>query len=230
MRTKIQQVSDTAVRLQFGSTIDHALTYILLDFVNRLELNCIVGITSWEIAYTTVTVHFEPWRISGSDAILFLRQLGQGMPNPAAAVQGGTLEIPVCYGGEHGPDLADVADYHGISQTQVIDEHTSAVYPVAFIGFAPGFPYLFGLPAALATPRLSTPRQRVPAGSVGIGGPQTGIYPNDSPAGWRIIGRTPLKLFDYTREPSALCAAGDTVRFVPITAEEFEANTHEDRS
>ena len=221
MRTKIQQVSDTAVRLQFGSSIDHALTYILLDFVNRLKLNCIAGITSWEIAYTTVTVHFEPWRICGNDAVLFLRQLSHG--DAVAAVPGRTLEIPVCYGGEYGPDLADVAEYHGISQAQVVEMHASPVYPVAFIGFAPGFPYLFGLPAALATPRLSTPRQRVPAGSVGIGGPQTGIYPNDSPAGWRIIGRTSLKLFDYTRDPSALCAAGDTVRFAPITAEEFEA-------
>jgi KipI family sensor histidine kinase inhibitor len=122
----------------------------------------------------------------------------------------------VRYGGEHGPDLQRVADHAGLSTTDVIARHAVAEYTVAMLGFAPGFPYLLGLDAALATPRLATPRTRVPAGSVAIGGAQTGLYPQASPGGWNLIGRTDRVLFDPQRDPPALLAPGDRVRFVPV--------------
>lgn len=128
------------------------------------------------------------------------------------------VEIPVHYGGEYGPDLAAVAAHCGLSEQQVIHRHSAAQYTVFFLGFQPGFAYLGGLPAALATPRRAEPRLRVPAGSVGIGGEQTGIYPASSPGGWQLIGRTALQLFEPQREPPSLLLPGDSVRFIPQEA------------
>lgn len=128
------------------------------------------------------------------------------------------VEIPVHYGGEYGPDLATVAAHCGMSEQQVIHRHSAAQYTVFFLGFQPGFAYLGGLPAALATPRRAEPRLRVPAGSVGIGGEQTGIYPASSPGGWQLIGRAALQLFDPQREPPSLLLPGDSVRFIPQEA------------
>lgn len=125
------------------------------------------------------------------------------------------VEIPVIYGGTHGPDLAVVARHTGLSECEVVERHAQADYITYFIGFQPGFPYLGGLPASLATPRRSEPRLEVPAGSVGIGGGQTGIYPLPTPGGWQIIGRTDLRLFDPQRQPATLLQPGDRVRFVP---------------
>lgn len=125
------------------------------------------------------------------------------------------VTLPVIYGGDMGPDLADVARYTGLSEKQVVEQHAAGEYVVYFVGFQPGFPYLGGLPAALATPRRAEPRLSVPAGSVGIGGNQTGVYPLPTPGGWQIIGRTPQALFDPTQEPPGLLMPGDTVRFVP---------------
>ena len=127
-----------------------------------------------------------------------------------------TVEVPVRYGGADGPDLEDVARLHGISPEDVVRIHASAEYLVYFLGFSPGFPYLGGMPAAIATPRLATPRTHVPVGSVAIGGDHTGIYPVASPGGWRIIGRTPLELFRAERAPLTLLRMGDYVRFVPL--------------
>jgi KipI family sensor histidine kinase inhibitor len=123
-------------------------------------------------------------------------------------------EVAVRYGGEDGPDLDDVAAHVGRSPDEVVARHAASEYVVAFIGFSPGFPYLLGMPAELATPRLDSPRTRVAPGSVGVGGPYTGIYPSATPGGWRVIGRADVELFDATREPPALLAPGDRVRFV----------------
>lgn len=131
------------------------------------------------------------------------------------------VEIPVCYGGAHGEDLDAAASELGMTAAELVDRHSAAIYTVAMIGFAPGFPYLTGLDPALALPRLATPRTRVPAGSVAIGGAQTGIYPRESPGGWRLLGRTPLALFDAQRDPPSLLSPGDRVRFVPIDADAF---------
>ena len=133
------------------------------------------------------------------------------------------VEIPVCYGGSYGEDLKDVAAHAGLTEEEVIKLHSSVDYNIYMLGFLPGFPYLGGLDPKLFTPRLDNPRTKIPEGSVGIGGEQTGIYPLESPGGWRLIGRTPLKLYDPDREQPFLYQAGDYIRFVPITAEEYEA-------
>ena len=143
------------------------------------------------------------------------------IPQPGEAPER-LLEIPVCYGGEFGEDLEELARRHDMTADRVVELHTAATYFVGMLGFAPGFPYLAGLDRRLVTARRSTPRARVPRGSVAIGGEHTGIYPLDSPGGWHVIGRTPLTLFDLDRDPPSLLQAGDKVRFVAIAPEAFE--------
>lgn len=140
----------------------------------------------------------------------------------AQAAEGDIIEVPVCYGGTYGPDLEAVAQHAGTSVDDVVERHAGGRYTVAMLGFAPGFPYLLGLDPALAMPRMDTPRTRVPAGSVGIGGAQTGIYPREGPGGWQLIGRTPLALFDPTRDAPSLLQPGQRVRFVAIDAAAFD--------
>jgi inhibitor of KinA len=131
------------------------------------------------------------------------------------------VEIPVCYGGEFGPDLKDVAELHGMPPDRVIALHGSRPYIVYFLGFVPGFAYLGELPEELVTPRLSTPRRSVPAGSVGIAGTQTGVYPISTPGGWRLLGRTPLAMFQSARAQMSMLSIGDRVRFVSISSAQF---------
>lgn len=131
------------------------------------------------------------------------------------------MEIPVCYGGELGPDLAYVAHYHKLSEEEVIELHASGEYVVYMLGFAPGFPYMGGMKKEIATPRKETPRLKIPSRSVGIAGEQTGIYPIESPGGWQLIGRTPYSLFLPDEEPPALLQAGDQIKFKPISYEEY---------
>lgn len=159
---------------------------------------------------------FDPDRLEGDAACarlmaLWQAQLGQAVPDLAASR---LVELPVQYGGEAGPDLASLARHHGLSPREVVRLHSEAEYRVFFLGFLPGFAYLDGLPEALHTPRLATPRPAVPAGSVGIGGAQTGVYPCASPGGWHLIGRTPLPLIDAAAQPPTLLQPGDRLRFV----------------
>ena len=133
------------------------------------------------------------------------------------------IEIPVCYGGEYGPDLNDVSAMHGITPAETIELHSSATYLVYFLGFVPGFAYLGELSEALVTPRLPRPRRSVPAGSVGIAGSQTGVYPFTTPGGWRLLGRTPLSMFRSDRNAFSLLTIGDRVRFTPISRQRFTA-------
>jgi inhibitor of KinA len=145
------------------------------------------------------------------------------MPEDAVAEPGGRLvRVPACYGGEFGPDLEEVSRHQGLDPEEVIALHSGATYRVYMLGFTPGYPYLGGLPARLAMPRLNVPRQLVKAGSIGIAGVQTGIYPVASPGGWRIIARTPLRLFDPSAATPFLFAAGDRVQFEPIDRQQFE--------
>jgi inhibitor of KinA len=143
------------------------------------------------------------------------------------ASEGRTVELPVCYGGEFGPDLATVAEHAKLSPEEVIKRHCAGNYLVYLVGFSPGFAYLGGLAKELATPRHATPRPRVPAGSIGIGGEQTGVYPVSTPGGWNLIGRTPLRLFLPEQDPPVMLRAGDRVKFRAISMEEFV--TMEDR-
>ena len=174
-------------------------------------------------AYASLALFFDPARIDMAGVHRWVGTLPTE-PDHTPAAQGRTVEIPVHYGGEHGQDLDSAAAELGLDPQTLIARHTAPLYTVAMLGFAPGFPYLTGLDPGLALPRLATPRTRVPAGSVGIGGAQTGIYPRESPGGWRLIGCTPLRLFDPMRSDSpALLAPGDRLRFVAVDAATFAA-------
>lgn len=220
MTVIVQIISDTALRVQLGRRTDSDTQRRVRSFCHAVSTAELYGVTGCTPGYTAATVVYEPWRVSGSDLIVRLRTLAANLVLPPAS-DPDVVEIPVCYGGELGPDLAEVASLHGMTEKEVIARHCEPLYAVEFIGFLPGFPYLSGLPDLLSTPRLQSPRLNVAAGSVGIGGSQTGFYPLDSPGGWHIIGRTPLKLFDIHREPCSLLKAGDTVRILPIELTEF---------
>ena len=185
-----------------------------------LELEPVAGVRNLHPAYCSLLIKFDALRMRHDELEAVLRQYLERLeevklPEPRH------VEIPVCYGGEFGPDLAEVCAMHGMTAAQVVELHASAEYRVYFLGFVPGFAYLGELPRELVTPRLAAPRKRVPAGSVGIAGNQTGVYPFATPGGWRLIGRTPLKMFRADRDGLSLLSLGDRVRFTPISAERF---------
>ena len=221
MTPEFSPVGDLAVRAAFGAEISPRLNVHIRRFCHRLGAEPIRGVTEWVPGYAAVTVYYRPWDI-GYDALRRALAQHAGEAGATPTPEAGRVEVPVCYGGECGPDLEEVAAAHGLTPAQVIERHTGSDYLVYFLGFLPGFPYLGGLDPSLATPRRATPRPSVPAGSVGIAGTQTGVYPLETPGGWQIIGRTPLCLYDPDQQPPALLAAGDHVRFVPITAGQFE--------
>ena len=177
------------------------------------------GVTETVPAFASLLVRYDPLRTDYDGVSAALRSLAAEI-TAGSAQTGRMVDIPVCYGGAYGEDLPDVARHAGLTEEEVIRLHSGRTYRIYMLGFLPGFPYLGGLDERLFTPRLPTPRTRIPAGSVGIGGEQTGIYPMASPGGWRLIGRTPLCLFAPDRKLPY--AAGDSIRFVPIDAREFE--------
>lgn len=172
------------------------------------------GVTDLVPAFASVLVRFDPRRVAGVAVRAGIERRVAALPDRSPPA-GRTHEIPVAYGDADGPDLADVARASGLAEEEVVALHAGADYEVRFLGFAPGFPYLSGLPARLETTRLAVPRTLVPAGSVAIAGRYAGIYPRATPGGWRILGRTLRVLFDPRRDPPAVLAAGDRVRFVP---------------
>jgi len=185
-----------------------------------LESEPVAGVRNLHPAYSSLLIKFEAlqMRHDGLEAILrkYLERLEEvKLPEPQR------VEIPVCYGGEFGPDLAEVCALRGMTAAQAVELHASVEYLVYFLGFVPGFAYLGELPKELATPRLAVPRRKVPAGSVGIAGNQTGVYPFATPGGWRLLGRTPLRMFRADRDGLSLVSIGDRVRFTPINAERF---------
>jgi inhibitor of KinA len=213
---------DAALVVELGDAIDPQVNRCVHALAHVLEECPAVGLGEAVPSYRSLLVHYDPLWLSWAEVkALVTRSLHKCQESPPLEPR--QVEIPTAYGREFGPDIAFVAEHHGLSVEEVIRLHSGAIYTVYMLGFTPGFPYLGGLPARLATPRLATPRQSVPAGSVGIAGPQTGIYPLATPGGWQLIGRTPAALFDPGRTPPALLEPGDQVRFVPISAEEFAA-------
>ena len=218
------------VRDRFDDAPDETLSEVLAA-LRRLENAQIPGVIELAPAYTTVAVFFDPLRAihdgAGPDGVieLLIQRIGEALAGRRRQHKHAahTAEIPVCYDLEFAIGLERVARHAQISPGEVIDLHRAAQYRVNCIGFTPGFPYLTGLPKRLATPRHAIPRKEIPAGSVAIGGAQTGIYPQESPGGWNVIGRTPLRLFDPQRDPPVLLQTGDEVRFRKITREEFQA-------
>jgi KipI family sensor histidine kinase inhibitor len=178
------------------------------------------GIEAVVGSYCTLLLHYNPLQVGFQELTTLLLGLEKTL-GQAAIAKTRTVDIPVSYGGEFGPDIGFVAQHSGISINEVIILHSAADYYIYAIGFAPGFCYLGGLDPRLHAPRLTAPRQNVPAGSVGIAGHQTGVYPLASPGGWRLIGRTPLRLFAPERQQPLLYQAGDTIRFRPVSEDEF---------
>lgn len=222
-------MGEGALLLRFGERIDAALNARVHAAARALRDAALPGVEELVPAYASLLLRFDA--ATAADAARMreveravravLDASGEDAEASARAETARTVEIPVCYGGDFGPDLDAVAAHAGLGADAVIARHAAGDYRVAMLGFAPGFPYLLGLDPALHAPRLATPRTRVPAGSVAIGGAQTGIYPRELPGGWRIVGRTPLALFDLARDPACLLAPGDRVRFRAIDAAEF---------
>jgi KipI family sensor histidine kinase inhibitor len=209
----IHPASDRSLLFSFGDEISFDAHVAVARLTRCME--GVRGILNLHPAYTSVLVDFDPCLRSHAEveSLVLERMAGdreQAPPEPRH------LEIPVRYGGEFGPDLADVARHTGLTEARVVELHAAAEYVVYFVGFSTCFPYLGGLPPELATPRLSAPRKHVPVGSVAIGGAQAGIYPLASPGGWRLIGRTDLQLFDLLATPPPLLRMGDRVRFIPV--------------
>ena len=215
-----QAASDRSLMVRFGDTISLEIHQRVRALLALLTAEPVDGVYNLQPGYTSLLITFDPLQRDHGELEAVVRSYVERMDAvqlPAAR----RVEIPVCYGGDFGPDLLDVAKLHGITSEEVIRLHSSAAYLVYFIGFVPGFAYLGGLPEAIATPRLPEPRWSVHPGSVGIAGRQTGVYPVRTPAGWRLIGRTPLQLFSPQRETMNLLSIGDEVRFVPISPDEF---------
>jgi KipI family sensor histidine kinase inhibitor len=220
--TRFQTASDQSLLVYFGEEITLEAHQRVMKLLWLLQSKPVAGIRNLHPAYCSLLVEFDALALQHDELEAILRQYLDEiedvcLPEPR------TVEIPVCYGGQFGPDLEDLSSMHGITPSQAIELHTSAVYVVFFLGFVPGFAYLGGLPKELATPRLAAPRRSVPVGSVGIAGDQTGVYPFSTPGGWRLIGRTPVAMFRPDQKEMSLLSVGDRVRFTPISGEQFSA-------
>lgn len=240
-RMEMKPLGDSAILVQFGTELNQETHLKVKTLTAHLDAHPFDGLIECVPAFTSVTIFYNPLRIrhiykeqrksmyhlemkaSPYEVVRsIVEELAAGLEQAAEAKRR-VVEIPVCYGGELGPDLEAVAEYHGLLTSEVIDIHSQAEYLVYMIGFAPGFPYLGGMSEEIATPRHSSPRLSIAAGSVGLAGKQTGVYPISTPGGWQIIGRTPIDLFRPDQNPPTLLQAGDIVQFKPISLEEYKS-------
>lgn len=226
----IYSLSERALTIEFGNQISLHLLDAVSAFNRQLHDQPFPGFETTIPAYATLTVVYDPLLVAASGLLgetcfekisNYLTALNH-QPKSKIETKANLITIPVCYGGDYGPDLQELADLRQMDIDEVISIHSQAIYKVYMIGFMPGFAYLGGMDERLATPRKSTPRKSVPAGSVGIAGGQTGIYPLQSPGGWQLIGKTPLKLFNVNRAQPSLLKAGDEVQFRKVSVSEFE--------
>lgn len=219
-RPRLHASGDSLLLVEFEARMDAAVNARVVALAAAIAAAALPGVRDVVPGYASVGVHVDPLRL---DAAALERVIAHSWDAAAGAeAVGRTVEIPVCYGGVNGPDLADVAAFAGCSADDVIRRHASGTYRVFMLGFLPGFAYLGAVDAAIAMPRRDSPRTAVPRGSVGIAGQQTGVYPTESPGGWRLIGRTPWRMFDATRAQPALLRAGDLVRFVPAPVDQWD--------
>ncbi len=213
---------DSAVTVEFSKEMSEETNRKIRHLAAKL--GNIRGVGESVPAFCSMTVYFDPFVISRKTLEKKITKIVKAYREDTAA-QKRVFLIPVCYEGEFAPDMEDVCSLTGLDREEVIKIHTSVDYLIYMLGFLPGFPYLGGMDKRIEAPRLETPRTSIPAGAVGIGGKQTGIYPLASPGGWRLIGRTPIKVYDPQRENPILYRAGDYIRFYPITAEEFNSHS-----
>lgn len=225
----IKPLGDSALVVQLDSVVNEETHEKVMCFMQAVNRKPFKGFLEAVPTYTNVTIFYDPFEVHQAyecDATVFetvsslvkgyTMQIGHNNKGKARLI-----EIPVLYGGEYGPDLAHVAAINNLTEEEVIELHTGSEYLVYMLGFAPGFPFLGGMDERIVAPRKRTPRAKIPAGSVGIAGKQTGIYPFDSPGGWQIIGRTPVDLFLPHQSPPTLIQPGDRLRYVPMSYEEY---------
>lgn len=221
MTVHFLNAGDTAVVVQFGDIIDRKLSTRVLQLSHQIRATQLTGVTDLVPTFRSLLVNYDPLQITAAELKERLTNLLDHVETHVGETR--HLVIPVCYEGEHAPDLKEVAHLTGLSTAEVINTHSNTLFHVYMLGFVPGYPYMGDLPDSLVLPRRADPRMRVPAGSVAIASTMTAIYPLESPGGWHLIGTTPVKLFDVKRESPALFRPGDTVRFEPISAEQFQA-------
>lgn len=228
----IRPLGDSALVIQLGDEISSTLHNKIINLVHIIEQESFKGFIEVVPGYNNVTVFYDPVTIrlnnkrnkekTAFDIVSALIMNNVKKIETKSAVKKRLIEIPVLYGDHCGPDLKYVAEFNGITMEKVIELHTKQDYLVYMIGFAPGFPYLGDVDKKIATPRKEKPSPKIPAGSVGIAGEQTGIYSLDSPGGWQVIGQTPVDLFNPKSSPPTLLESGDEIRFIPITQEEYQ--------
>lgn len=211
----VRLAGDTLLLVEFEAAIDPLVNERVVELGRALRARRLAGVRDVVPGYCALGVHFDPLRIDLTALERVVAADGRALEAITALPEARLVEIPVRYGGPDGPDLDEVARFAARTTADVIALHSSTIYRVYMLGFVPGFAYLGSVPSLIAAPRHRVPRDRVPAGSVGIAGRQTGVYPIDSPGGWQLIGRTHAVIFDPAREPASLLAAGDAVRFVP---------------
>lgn len=221
MKPTISPVGDCAISIDFGQVIDPKINRQIRQVIEQIKLLQLDGIIELVPTYCALLVQYDAMVYTYSDICRILIPILQESVTDSANERVTIVEIPTIYGGEYGPDLGFVASHNHISEAEVVSIHSGTDYLVYMLGFIPGFTYLGGMDPRIATPRLSSPRTLIPAGSVGIAGEQTGTYPSDSPGGWQIIGRTPVTMYDMSKEQAALLQAGDYVRYVSIDENEF---------
>ncbi|WP_238899021.1 5-oxoprolinase subunit PxpB [Clostridium sp. YIM B02500] len=223
-KAKISQISETAALVEFGRKISEDINKKVRTFCTYLDEKPFYGMVEYVPAFTSVSVIYNPLDMDSEAPYEVVKAILDNIISKLDFSLGDEehiVEIPVCYGGEFGQDIEQVAKINNITVDEVIKIHSEGKYLVYMIGFAPGFPYLGGMSEKIAAPRRESPRIAIPAGSVGIAGMQTGVYPIETPGGWQLIGKTPLKLFDLKRNSKSLLKAGDIVKFYPISYEEY---------
>ena len=221
MKPTISPVGDCAISIDFGQVIDPKINRQIRQIIEQIKGLQLDGIVELVPTYCALLVQYDAMVYSYSDICRILEPTLQESVTDSANELVTIVEIPTVYGGEFGPDLGFVASHNHLSEAEVVSIHSGTDYLVYMLGFIPGFTYLGGMDPRIATPRLSSPRTLIPAGSVGIAGEQTGTYPSDSTGGWQIIGRTPVTMYDMSKEQAALLQAGDYVRYVSIDENEF---------
>ena len=227
-QTRFLLAGDAALVVEFGETIEPAINRRVRELLLAIERERFDGVRDLVPTYRSLLVSYDPLRVAHAalqaQVAYLVDHLGTtSVPAPRV------VEIPTSYGGAFGPDLGFVASHNHITEDEVVAIHAGTEYLVYMMGFSPGFTYLGGMSERIATPRLKTPRTAIPAGSVGIAQRQTGIYPVESPGGWQLIGRTPVSLFDPMRHPPVLVEAGDYLRFVPVSLNDYAAIEEEMR-
>lgn len=220
---KFLKAGDSALIIELGNEISPIINYNLKKITDYLDSLNHKAIKDLLPTYRSIIVYYDPMMVSFDELKEMVEKNCVVDDSQMVSVKKEIIEVPVLYGGEYGPDIENIASHNNLTIEEVIDIHTSGEYLVYMLGFTPGFPYLGGMDKRIATPRLTTPRTKIPGGSVGIAGEQTGLYPIESPGGWQLLGRTPLNFFDSVKENPFVVAAGQYIKFKAITEEEYHA-------